>query len=88
MPSFTAINNESHSGYQITFANGCKISVQFGRGSYSDKGISTAEVAVWNAEGLWMIWEGDSWIVLEDTDVMPRCTPEDVARFTLSLSLL
>lgn len=89
MLSFTAINDKSHAGFQMTFANGCKISVQFGQGSYSDKGINTAEVAAWNPEGSWMIWEENKWIVMPEgeTEVMPRCTPEEVAQHALSLSL-
>jgi hypothetical protein len=65
----------------MTFDNGCTISVQFSKFNYSDQGKTTAEVAAWNGNGDWMIWNGDNWNVLTngDTDVMPRQTTDDVA---------
>lgn len=58
-----------HKGFQMTFANGCTVSVQFGPGNYSDHhgnvdyyaprnavGVwesETAEVAAWDSQGRW-----------------------------------
>ena len=65
----------------MTFDNGCTISVQFSKFNYSDQGETTAEVAAWNGNGDWMMWNEDNWNVLTngDTDVMPRQTTDDVA---------
>ena len=52
--NFRAENNEWHHGFQMTFANGCTISVQFAKGSYCDLGETTAEVAAWNSNLDWM----------------------------------
>ena len=78
---FKAENNEFHHGFQMTFDNGCTISVQFSKYNYSDQGKTTAEVAAWNGNGDWMMWNEDNWNVLTngDTDVMPRQTTDDVA---------
>ena len=78
---FRAEKNDWHHGFQMDFANGCTISVQFSNHSYCDKGETTAEVAAFNSNGDWMIWNGDNWTVLinGDTDVMPRQTTDDVA---------
>ena len=78
---FKAENNEIHHGFQMTFENQCTISVQFSKHNYSDQGKTTAEVAAWNGNGDWMMWNGDNWNVLTngDTDVMPRQTTDDVA---------
>ena len=77
---FKAENNEFHHGFQMTFDNGCTISVQFSKYNYSDQGETTAEVAAWNGNGDWMMWNEDNWNVLTngDTDVMPRQTTDDV----------
>ena len=79
--NFRAENNEWHHGFQMTFANGCTISVQFAKGSYCDLGETTAEVAAWNSNKDWMIWNGDNWVVLTngDSDVMSHQTTDDVA---------
>ena len=79
--NFRAENNEIHHGFQMTFENQCTISVQFSKHNYSDQGKTTAEVAAWNGNGDWMVWNGDNWNVLTngDTDVMPRQTTDDVA---------
>ena len=79
--NFRAENNEWHHGFQMTFANGCTISVQFSKGNYCDEGETTAEVAAWNSNKDWMFWNGDNWVVLTngDTDIMPRQTTDDVA---------
>lgn len=68
------------SGFQMTFANGNTISVQFGHGNYCDnKGESketcnNAEVAIWNKEGHWyQIQSGD--------EVKGHCDADEVAKW-------
>ena len=53
------------SGFQITFANGNTISVQFGMGNYcknkheSKKSCENAEIAIWNSDNVWYNFESD-----------------------------
>jgi len=71
MSKFKATENEWHNGFHITFKNGYTISVQFGKGNYSDKGETTAEIAAWSPDGEWMrLGEGDT--------VRGWCTPDEV----------
>ena len=85
--NFKTENNEWHHGFQMTFENQFTISVQFSGHNYSDGGKTTAEVAAWDNEGNWMIWNGDNWVVLTngDTDVMSHQTTDDVARMISEL---
>ena len=89
----TQVDKEiNHNGFKMTFSNGCTISVIFGKHTYSDEGQTTAEVAAWDSEGNWMIYDEDrlpfdQWIVLHDyTEVMPRQTAEEVANLIYTLS--
>ena len=85
----TIVDKETwHDGFQITFENGCTISVIFGKSSYSDQGETTAEVAAWNGKKEWMLYSNEKWVVLEDgyIEVMPRCTPDEVAEMMFTLS--
>lgn len=79
--NFRAENNEWHHGFQMDFANGCTISVQFSKGNYSDGGKTTAEVAAFNSNGDWMTWEDVYWKVYPsgETEVMTHQTTDDVA---------
>jgi hypothetical protein len=71
----------------MTFENGCTISVQFGKHTYSDVGETTAEVAAWDNKGNWLMFDGDKWIEIEAmTDIMPRQTASDVAKLIYTLS--
>jgi hypothetical protein len=85
--NFKAENNEWHHGFQMTFGNQFTISVQFSQHNYSDQGETTAEVAAWNSNGDWMVYNGDNWVVLTngDTDVMSYQTTDDVARMISEL---
>ena len=78
---FRAENSEWHHGFQMDFTNGCTISVQFSKYNYSDQGETTAEVAAYNGNGDWMMWNGNNWAVLTngDTDVISHQTTDDVA---------
>jgi hypothetical protein len=71
MSKFRATQNEYNNGFHITFENGYTISVQFGKGNYSDQGKTTAEVAAWDPDG--------EWVKLSDTDeIIGWCTPNEV----------
>jgi hypothetical protein len=90
MKKFATVVDEEmwHDGFQITFGNGCTISVIFGKSSYSDQGKTTAEVAAWNRDKEWMLYSDGKWVVLKDgySDVMPRCTADEVAEMMFTLS--
>ena len=79
--NFRAENSGWHHGFQMTFNNGCTISVQFSKGNYCDEGETTAEVAAWNRDNNWMTWEGTYWKIYpkSETDIMSHQTTDDVA---------
>jgi hypothetical protein len=82
--NFRAEKNELHQGFQMTFANGCTISVQFSKGNYCDQGETTAEVAVWDKDYNWYVLnEEDNHMSLiklqEGSDVIGYCTTDLVA---------
>ena len=86
----TVVNKKmNHNGFKMTFTNGNTISVMFGPYTYSDSGETTAEVAAWNKDGDWMLFQDGKWIVVENgNEVMPRQTPEEVAGMMDALSKL
>lgn len=66
-------------GFHMTFDNGFTVSVQWGKRNYCDEGETTAEVAVWDTRR-----RGEPFVYvpgfsIEDDDVIPRQTPEQVA---------
>ena len=76
-----------HDGFQMTFENGCTISVQFGKHSYSDAGETTAEVAAWDNQGNWLMFDGEKWFEIEESsDVMSHQTAGEVAKLIYTLS--
>lgn len=89
-------------GFQMTFANGWTVSVQWGIGNYCDHstarwtedanakvgalGSTTAEIAAWDAN---KVWHNFSLTVFEDGDtVKGYCTPDEVAEFIAKISAL
>ena len=83
----TTIELGYHDGFQITFENGCTISVQFGKYSYCDVGETTAEVAAWDNKGNWLMFDEDKWTEIENgSDVMPHQTASNVAKLIYTLS--
>lgn len=87
--AFKAQNNEFHEGFQMTFQNGCTISVQFNKHTFCDSGHTSAEVAAWNDKDNWLLFdkENSSWIeVSNGADVMTYQSPEDVAKLIHTLS--
>ena len=76
-----------NNGFQMTFENGCTISVQFGKYTYSDQGETTAEVAAWDNKGNWLMFDEDKWTEIENgSDVMSHQTTSDVAKLIYTLS--
>jgi hypothetical protein len=76
-----------HDGFQITFENGCTISVQFGPHTYSDQGKTTAEVAAWDNQDNWLMFDGEKWSEVEEgSDVMALQSASDVAKLIYTLS--
>ena len=83
----TTVELGYNDGFHMTFENGCTISVQFGKHTYSDAGETTAEVAAWDNKDNWLMFDGDKWIEIEEmTDIMPRQTASDVAKLIYTLS--
>ena len=76
-----------NNGFQMTFENGCTISVQFGKYTYSDQGETTAEVAAWDNKGNWLMFDEDKWTEIENgSDVMSHQTASNVAKLIYTLS--
>lgn len=81
-------------GFQMTFANGWTVSVQWGFGNYCDnyhkqwslnanvvmgaEGSATAEIAAWDANKVWYKFPTDT--------VKGYCTPDEVADFIKMIS--
>lgn len=74
MNKFTARDNEWGNGFQITFDNGYTVSVQFAKHTYSDGGVTTAEVAAWSSK------PGQPWVKIGEfeDDVRGHCSPSEV----------
>ena len=83
----TTVERGYNDGFHMTFENGCTISVQFGKHTYSDAGEKTAEVAAWDNKGNWLYHQEGSWIEIRDgEEVMPRRTAGEVAKLIYTLS--
>jgi hypothetical protein len=83
----TTVEIGYNDGFQMTFENGCTISVQFSKHTYSDQGETTAEVAAWDNKGNWLMFDEDKWTEIENgSDVMPRQTASEVAKLIYTLS--
>jgi len=79
----------NHNGFHMTFANGCTISVMFGKYNYCDSGETTAEVAIWDTDDNWYILnEEDNHMSLikvpGGSDVIGHCT-SDLVAFIMNL---
>ena len=86
----TTVERGYNEGFQMTFENGCTISVQFGKHTYSDQGQTTAEVAAWDNKGTWFMFDGEKWKEIpeipEGSDVMSYTSADDVAKLIYTLS--
>jgi hypothetical protein len=79
MEKFRVYNNGYNEGFQIDFDNGVTVSVQFGINTQSDKGQTTAEVAVFRGTE-WYFADIDDLVLVENgTEVMAYCSPDVVA---------
>jgi hypothetical protein len=79
MEKFRVYNNGYNEGFQIDFDNGVTVSVQFGIHTQSDKGQTTAEVAVFRGTE-WYFADIDDLVLVENgTEVMAYCSPDVVA---------
>lgn len=81
-------NTMTYAGFQMTFANGWTVSVQWGGGTYSDNRYTdfrsvtespTAEIAAWDKEGKWYNFGDDT--------VKGWCPADQVAAFIREVSL-
>jgi hypothetical protein len=78
-------------GFQMTFSNGYTISVSYKERSYSDQGVTTAEVAVWHSkEDHWLCFEDGAWVIVPDghTAVLGHQTPDQIASYMEIISKL
>ena len=83
----TTVELGYHDGFQMTFENGCTISVQFSKHTYSDAGETTAEVAAWDDQGNWLMFDGEKWNEVADgSDVMSHQSSGNVAKLIYTLS--
>ena len=83
----TTTEKAFHDGFQMTFENGCTISVQFSKYTFSDGGQTTAEVAAWDNEGNWLMTDGERWFeIVDGEDVMSHQTSGEVAKLIYTLS--
>jgi hypothetical protein len=76
----------SGTGFHITFDNDWTVSVQNGKGTYTDNRnkeqnilnpcySNTVEIAAWNKEGAWYHFKD------QNDDVKGNCTPNEVLAF-------
>lgn len=83
----TTVKRGWNNGFQMSFGNGCTISIQFSKYSYCDQGKTTAEVAAWDKEGKWLMFDEGKWFEIEkDSDIMAYQTADDVAKLIYTLS--
>jgi hypothetical protein len=63
-----SFNNGGKDRFQIRYPNGWIISVNWGDGTYCDKGMTSVEVACFNADCFWSIYDFNTkqWHVLPD----------------------
>jgi len=75
-----------HAGFQMTFGNGCTISVVFGPRTCSDQGKTTAEVAAWK-DGRWLAFREGVWVPAQEGEhtMLHHQTPDQVADLIQSL---
>ena len=83
----TTVELGYNDGFQMTFENGCTISVQFSKHTFSDGGQTTAEVAAWDNQGNWLMFDEDKWVEIPDgSDVIAYQSSGEVAKLIYTLS--
>ena len=65
-------------GFMLIFDNGIFASVEFGFSSYSDRGKTTAEVAIIDSKNNWYIFNGKELEQADGTNVNPRVSTNDL----------
>lgn len=76
----TFVDDYSHDGFSMSFENGFTISVQFSKHHRCDAGNTTAEVAIWDKEDNWYLYDEGTWYKLPQyAEVMSYQTAEQVA---------
>lgn len=76
----TFVDDYSHDGFSMSFKNGFTISVQFSKHHRCDAGNTTAEVAIWDKENNWYLYDEGTWYKLPQyAEVMSYQTAEQVA---------
>lgn len=84
----TFVDGFSHDGFKMSFKNGFTISVQFSETHRCDEGKTTAEVAIWDAENNWYLYQDGEWFKLRQyEDVMSYQTAEQVANLIQQTSI-
>lgn len=78
----TAFDTTNNDGFAMTFANGYTVSVQWHSGTYSDKGETTAEVAIWLGEK----WATHEFLPVSNEDVSGWMTPEQVVELLATVA--
>lgn len=81
----------SEDSFSIGYDNGTLVSVYFGQGSYSDNGDSTCEVACFDKDGKWLMYdfESKSFISIPSgSEIHPRITPEQLSEIMYQISKL
>jgi hypothetical protein len=93
-------NPDVPSGIQMSFSNGNTISIQWGNGNYScNKGgetkeyASSAEIAIWNTEGVWYLFNHKEVYDEENEDAWPEevkgwCGTTEVAHWIYQASTM
>ncbi len=76
----TGSSMDRNCGFQMKFKNGWTVSVQWHKGAYSDDDNTTAEIAAWDKDNNWFVFERNV-----DT-VKGWQTPEEVATFIKMIS--
>jgi len=66
-------------GFQLTLSNGVLISVTFSFSSYSDKGVTTAEVAVIDKDDNWYVFRDGELYNENMSAVNANITPNELA---------
>ena len=79
MNKFRVLNSGFDKGFQMDFENGVTVSVQFGDLTHSDKGQTTAEVAVYRNDEWYIADIDDLVLVSKGSEVMNYCSPDVVA---------
>ena len=74
--------NGSPDGFSMKFKNGWTVSVQWHKDAYSHDDNTTAEIAAWDKDNNWFVFDRNA------ETVKGWQTPEEVAEFIKMISML